>query len=83
MNHPESSVVEAGRAKPQAVAFIHQFGVFSREGKVKPASRSEVRRWLDAGAVRCNGETLTADEVIDFPVFSLVLFPSGKRVTLA
>lgn len=70
-------------ATPTSCDFVVQFQVFSREGKVKPASRSEVRRWLDAGAVWCNGETLTANEPIDFPVFSLVLFPKGNRVTLA
>lgn len=62
--------------------FVAQFGVFSREGKVQRASRSEVRRWMDAGAVLANGEPLRADELIDFPLFSLVLFPKGKRITL-
>ncbi len=62
--------------------FIHSFGVFSREGKTQPASKSEVRRWINAGAVHVNGERLCADEQIDFDVFSLVLFPNGRRVTL-
>ena len=62
--------------------FIHQFGIFSREGHVKPASKSEVRRWLDGGAVQANGERLSSTEEMDFPAFSLVLFPRGKRVTL-
>lgn len=66
-----------------AINFIAQFGIFSRESKTAPASKSEVRRWLDAGAVIANGERLAPDEPIDFPVFSLVVFPSGKRVTLA
>lgn len=67
----------------RAVDFIHQFGVFSREGQIRPASKSEVRRWLDASAVLANGERLASEEAIDFPVFSLVLFPRGTRVTLA
>lgn len=66
----------------QAVDFIAQFGVFSREGKVQRASRSEVRRWIEGGAVRCNGLPLNINEPINFPVFSLVLFPKGLRVTL-
>lgn len=65
-----------------AVAFVHQFGIFSREGKVAVASKSEVRRWLDAGAVHANGERLDASESVDFPLISVVVFPSGKRVTL-
>jgi 16S rRNA U516 pseudouridylate synthase RsuA-like enzyme len=66
----------------RAVDFVHSFRVFSREGKTQVASKSEVRRWVDAGAVRVNGERLDAAEQVDFPVISLVLFPSGKRVTL-
>ena len=57
----------------KAVDFIAQFGIFSREGKTRPASKSEVRRWLEAGAVRINGERLGPEETVDFPVFSLVL----------
>ncbi len=64
-----------------SVDFVHSFGVFSREGKVQRASKSEVRRWIEEGAVRVNGERL-AIEAVDFPIFSLILFPSGKRVAL-
>jgi 16S rRNA U516 pseudouridylate synthase RsuA-like enzyme len=67
----------------KADAFIAQFGIFSREGRIQPASRSEVRRWIEAGAVQINGERLRIADLIDFPVFSLVLFPGGKRVSLA
>lgn len=66
----------------KAIDFIHQFRVFSREGKTQVASKSEVGRWIAAGAVQINGERLDAAEMVDFPVFSLVLFPRGKRVTL-
>lgn len=64
-----------------SIEFIHSFGVFSREGSVRPASKSEVRRWLEAGSVACNGERLGVEQM-DFPIGSLVLFPRGKRVTL-
>jgi hypothetical protein len=66
----------------KATDFIHSLGIFSREGKIQVASKSEVRRWMDAGAVLANGERLASDEVIDFPLASLVVFPRGKRVTL-
>lgn len=66
----------------KGVDFIHGFKVFSREGKCKPASKSEVARWIVAGNVIVNGEKLWPDERIRFDVFSLVLFPKGNRVTL-
>lgn len=66
----------------KATDFVAQFRIFSREGKIKPASKSEVGRWLKAGAVQVNGEPLEPFETVDFPVFSMVLFPRGKRVTL-
>jgi hypothetical protein len=54
-----------------------------REGKrVGRASGSEVKRWIQNKAVVINGEHVAPDELIDFPVFSLVLFPKGSRVTL-
>jgi hypothetical protein len=65
-----------------SIDFIAQFGIFSREGKVQRASKSEIRRWIEANAVVVNGERLGV-EPIDFPVFSLALFPHGNRVTLA
>lgn len=66
----------------KAVDFIHQFGLFSREGKTTKASKSEVARWIASGAVQINSERLEAVDVMDFPVFSLIVFPKGKRVTL-
>lgn len=64
-----------------SIDYIHSFGIYSREGKCQRASKSEVRRWIEAGAVRVNGERMDV-EPIDFPVISLVVFPKGKRVTL-
>lgn len=58
----------------------------TREAKRGPngmtASSSEIKRWLMNGAVLFNGEKVAWDEPIDFPVFSLVLFPKGNKVTL-
>jgi 16S rRNA U516 pseudouridylate synthase RsuA-like enzyme len=65
-----------------AISFVHQFRIPSREGKGGAASKSEVARWIRAGAVQVNGEALDERETVDFPVFSMVLFPKGKRVTL-
>lgn len=43
------------------------------------ASNGELRRWLQQGAVICNGERLDPNEQIDFPVFSLVFFPKSEK----
>jgi ribose 1,5-bisphosphokinase PhnN len=53
---------------------------FSTEG-CHEATKSEIRRWLKNGSVVVNGERMVLDELIDFPIFSLVFFPSGKRRT--
>ncbi len=47
----------------------------------KPASRSQIRRWLEAGAVIFNGTRPGPDDVIEFPIEELVFFPKGKRKT--
>ncbi len=46
------------------------------------ASNSEKKRWLQNGALLLNGERVAWDEPLDFPIFSAVLFPKGKRITL-
>jgi len=46
------------------------------------ASKTELRRWFEAGNVWVNGEQLAHHEPMDFPVFSSVIFPHGKRITL-
>lgn len=39
------------------------------------ASSSELKRWLQNGAVLANGEKLAWDEEMGFPIFSFVLSP--------
>lgn len=46
------------------------------------ASNSEVKRWLENSAVRFNGRALKPKDVLDFPLYSVILFPKGQRVTL-
>jgi tyrosyl-tRNA synthetase len=53
----------------------------SRERKGK-ASKSEFRRWIKNGSFLINGEKVAIDEILDFPIFSVVLFPKGKKITL-
>lgn len=47
------------------------------------ATNSEVRRWIAQGAVLFNGEKVTVDEAVDFPIISVVLHPKNDhhRVT--
>jgi hypothetical protein len=47
-------------------------------------STGELKRHIQQGAVLFNGERVTLDEPMDFPVFSLVLFPKSqaRRTTL-
>ena len=39
----------------------------------------ELRRHMKQGAIIINGEKIAPDEEIDFPVFSLVLFPKSEK----
>ena len=60
-------------------------GFHSREGdKVSKASNSELKRWIQNGALQINCERVNWDELIDFPIFSVVLFPKNdkQRTTL-
>lgn len=67
----------------QFLTNLHQVCNFqTREGKkVGKASTSELRRWIQNKALLINGETVEVNEEIDFPVFSVVLFPKNP-VTL-
>lgn len=44
-------------------------------------SNGELRRHITQGGVLINGERITCDEQIDFPVFSVVFFPKAHRRT--
>jgi hypothetical protein len=55
---------------------------YSTEKPCTIASNGELRRWMAGSAVLINGEPVTWDEPIDFPVHSLVFFPkSAQRKT--
>lgn len=44
------------------------------------ASNSEIRRWIDQGAIVFNNEKVLPTEMLDFPIYSVIMFPkSGKR----
>ena len=56
----------------------------SIETPCKIMSNGELKRHMQQGGVLVNGESVTPDENIDFPVFSLVFFPksTNRRTTL-
>lgn len=50
----------------------------TKEGKkVGKASNSELKRWINNGALVVNGEKVRHDEKVDFPFSSVVLFPKN------
>ncbi len=52
----------------------------SKEGdKLHKPSNAELRRWVKSGAVFCNGQIISLESVIEFPIESLVLFPNNKN----
>ena len=68
----------------QFLTNLHQVCSFqTREGKkVGKASTSELRRWIQNKALLINGEPVEINEEIDFPVFSVVLFPKNPITLL-
>lgn len=56
-------------------------GFWSRELPAV-ASNSEIKRWLENSAVRFNGKPLKPNDLLDFPLFSVVLFPKSNRITI-
>ena len=62
---------------------LHEICHFqTREGKCAgKASGSELKRWCQNRALIINGEPVAWDEEMDFPIFSVVLFPK-KKITL-
>ena len=44
-------------------------------------SNAELKRWIRNGSVIFNSEKCQVEEEIDFPIFSLIFFPKGKRKT--
>ena len=60
---------------------LHTVCAFQSRERGGVASVSELKRWLQNGAVVVNGEKVAWDENMDFPMGSVVLFPK-RPVTL-
>jgi preprotein translocase subunit Sss1 len=52
---------------------------FNKDKPLQKASNSEMRRWLKSKSVLINGRTPDWDEIVEFPVTELVLFPRSKK----
>ena len=74
----------------QYMIAVHTFGSgltktgFWSHEQNRIASNSELRRWINQGAILFNGESMKHDEPLDFPLFSVVLFPKSlkRRITV-
>lgn len=68
----------------QMLTSLHEVCHFqTKEGKkVGRASNSELRRWIQNKAVLFNNESVELNEEIDFPIFSLILFPKNPITLL-
>lgn len=56
----------------------------TKDNPAQPMSNGELKRHMQQGGVLLNGEKIAPNELIDFPVFSLVFFPKSpaRRTTL-
>ncbi len=68
----------------QFLISLHEVCRFqTREGKkVGTASNSELKRWCQNKAFIINGESVAWDEILDFPIFSVCLFPKNQITLL-
>lgn len=46
------------------------------------ASNSELRRWIEDGALEVDGKKVKPNEELNFPIQSVVLFGAGRKITL-
>lgn len=63
---------------------LNEMSKFWNHEEKKPASNSVLRRWIEQGAILFNGERMLPNENVDFPLFSVIIFPKSesKRITL-
>lgn len=54
-------------------------GFWNQEEK-KAASNTLLRRWIDQGVIRINGKVMKQNDMLDFPVLSVIIFPKSERL---
>lgn len=45
----------------------------------KAASNSTLRRWIEQGAIRFNGKVVKPNDLLDFPILSVIIFPKSDK----
>lgn len=75
---PQNNQLTALEYLKEIRTFIPWYSVEQRGKKPEKMSNSELMRILDAGNIHFNGEVVDKEEVIDFPVFSIVMFPTSE-----
>jgi hypothetical protein len=64
----------------QYLRSLHEVCCFqTTERGTGPATNSELGRWLKSRALHINGKPIAPTEEIQFPIVSVVIFPSAKR----
>lgn len=68
----------------QYLKSLHEVCQFqTREGaKIGLASNGELLRWIKNQALAINGIKVTADEVLDYPIFEVTLFTKQNKITI-
>lgn len=68
----------------QFIVRLNTMSSFWNHEEKKAASNSFLHRKIKEGSILFNGERMEPEELIDFPLFSLVMFPKSdaKRCTL-
>lgn len=52
---------------------------YKATGKHEHPSNGELKRWCESGSILINGERVGPQELVDFPIFSLVYFPKSEE----
>lgn len=69
----------------QAIQSFHSICQFSSiETKGEKASNSELKRWLNQGAIQVNGKPIGANDPWPYDIRSMIMFPKSpkRRCTL-
>lgn len=65
---------------PNVTAYQWLIGLgvgFWDKAEKKAASKSTLRRFIEQGAIRFNGKIVKPNDMLDFPILSVVMFPKS------
>lgn len=58
---------------------LRQGAGFWDRAEKKPASNSALRRVIEQGAIRFNGKVVKPNDLLDFPILSVVMYPKSDE----